>query len=65
MREEWGSPSWETTVARTVSFGEVIVEDAKELMPKVLSKADADAWVLGIERNLRDLQVALDADKLV
>ncbi|MFY9228521.1 MAG: hypothetical protein WAO28_04335 [Candidatus Microsaccharimonas sp.] len=65
MRQEWGSPSWETTVARTVSFGETVVEEAKELIPKVLSETDAQVWVSRIERNLQNLQTELDAGKLV
>lgn len=64
MREEWGSPSWESTVERTISFGRTAIEEAKEFMPKVLSESDAYAWVSQIESNLQNLRAALDANEL-
>ena len=57
MREEWGSPCWETTIERTLSFGQSVLSDAKELMPKVLSEQDSNAWISQIEDNLARLRV--------
>ena len=64
MREEWGSPSWEATVERTVLFAQEVIEDSKEFMPKVLSDSDTHAWVSQIESNLQDLTIKLDANEL-
>lgn len=64
MREEWGFPSWEVTTDRTVSFGDTIIEEARELMPKVLSPEDAAAWVARIETNLAYLQDEFEEGRL-
>lgn len=64
MREEWGSPSWELTVERTILFGQTVIEETKEFMLKVLSKPDADAWISRIEGNLQRLRIELDLNKL-
>ena len=64
MREEWGSPSWEITVERTISFGQTVAEEARLFMPKVLSESDTDAWISQIENNLKNLKAELDLNKL-
>jgi len=64
MRQEWGSPSWELTVERTISFGRAVIEETKGFMPKVLSETDTNAWISQIEKNLEYLKVKLDANEL-
>lgn len=64
MRQEWGSPTWDVTIERTVAFGRKIIEDTKEFMPKVLSKEDSDAWISQIVMNLENLQAALNSNTL-
>jgi hypothetical protein len=64
MREEWGSPSWEETVSRTVRFGHMVMEESKEVLPNILSESDSDAWVGRIERNLLGLQMQLESGRL-
>ncbi len=65
IREEWGSPSWDVTVERTLSFGRLVIEETKEFMPDVLSEADSNAWFTQIEDNLRNLRDDLESGKLV
>jgi hypothetical protein len=56
MRQEWGSPSWEETVSRTVLFGRSVIKEAEELMPRILSRQDADTWIERIKDNLAHLK---------
>jgi len=64
MRQEWGNPSWKTTVQRTVSFGQTVIEDAQQVMPKVLPETDAEKWIARIRDNLARLQTELDSGNL-
>ena len=60
MREEWNSPSWQTTIERTVAFGSMVRKEAEMLMPKILSEHDSAAWISQITRNLEYLQNEFD-----
>lgn len=64
MREEWGAPSWEETVRRTVAFGATVIGEAEHVMPKVLNTADSEAWIVQISTNLENLQTDLEDGKL-
>ena len=64
MREEWGSPDWTTTVERTIGFGKSVIAEAERLMPKILAKEHADAWIARIEHNLNYLESELRNGRL-
>ncbi len=56
MREEWGSPSWEETITRTVSFGGHVIQEVGKFLPTILSADDANNWLTTIRHNLAQLE---------
>lgn len=56
LREEWGSPSWETTVQRTVAFGEGIYRNAQVSLFQLLPESEAQQWIANLTRNLEKIQ---------
>ena len=59
MREEWGSPSWEETVERTLAFGQVVMQDYDHLMPQIMPSAVANEWLARVNTNLQLLEAHL------
>lgn len=64
MRREWGSPDWGVTTERTLAFGQTVITDAQELMPKVLSRTDAAMWIAQIRINLVHLSDEFSSGRL-
>lgn len=61
MWQEWGRPDWANAVERTTAFGKEVIDESLALMPQVMPKEKAGAWVEGIRRNLNHLQTIKSA----
>ena len=63
-RQELGNPGWSEIVSDTISFGQMVISESQALMPKILSEADADAWISRIPENLDLLRTEFAAGNL-
>lgn len=62
MRDEWGSPDWQTTAARTIAFGEQLTEEMHDSLPRLLTPSDAESWLSQLSLNLDDLAKRAETD---
>ena len=64
LRAEWGSPEWETTIARTQAFGGHVLEEVRKSIYEILPKPEAEQWLSNISSNLEHVQQQFDSGKL-
>ena len=63
MREEWGAPSWNETVARTTAFAEQLLQEAQSDLARILTAEDLEVWVARLETNIAFLQAGRGIDE--
>lgn len=63
MREEWGAPSWDEAVVRTMAFGEQLLLEAQSDLARILTAEDLEAWVARLETNIAFLQAGRGIDE--